>query len=115
MNVHAMICELNPLHNGHLCVMRRMREDDADAVILLVMSGNFTQRGQCACFDKYARARAAIDSGADLVVELPFPFSSAGAEVFARAGVEIAEALGVSQVQVSRLENKILDKLRLKF
>ena len=96
MNVHAMICELNPPHNGHLHMLRRMRADDGEAAILLVMSGNFTQRGEAACFDKYARAKAAVESGADLVVELPFPFSSAGAETFARAGVEIAEALGAS-------------------
>ena len=98
MNVHAMICELNPLHNGHLAVLERMRRDDPDAAILLVMSGNFTQRVLGAVFDKYERARAAVDSGADLVVELPFPFSSAGAEDFARAGVEIAEALGASRL-----------------
>ena len=91
-----MICELNPLHAGHIHMLRRMREDDPDAALLLVMSGNFTQRGEAACFDKYARARAAVESGADLVVELPFPFSSGGAEVFARAGVEIAEALGAT-------------------
>ena len=98
MNVHAMICELNPLHAGHLYMLRRMRDDDPAAAILLVMSGNFTQRSEAACFDKYARARAAVESGADLVVELPFPFSSAGAEDFARGGVEIAEALGASRL-----------------
>ena len=79
-------------------MLRRMREDDGDAAILLVMSGNYTQRSEAACFDKYVRARAAVESGADLVVELPFPFSSAGAESFARAGVGIAEALGASRL-----------------
>ena len=98
MNVNAMICELNPLHNGHMRLISRMKDDDPDAAILLVMSGNFTQRAGTAIFDKYERARAAIDSGADLVVELPFPFSSSGAEYFARAGVTIAEALGASRL-----------------
>lgn len=96
MKVHAMICELNPLHNGHLAVIERMKLDDTSAVVLLVMSGNFTQRAGAALFDKYARSRAAVECGADLVVELPFPFSSAGAEYFGRAGVQIAEGLGSS-------------------
>lgn len=98
MNVHAMICELNPLHNGHLAVIGQMRRDDGDAVILLVMSGNFTQRAGAALFDKYARARSALECGADIVVELPFPFSSAGAEFFGRAGVCIAEGVGATQL-----------------
>lgn len=98
MKVHAMICELNPLHNGHLSVMERMRDDGPDAVILLIMSGNFTQRAGAALSDKYARARTAIECGADLVVELPFPFCSSGAEYFARAGVQIAEKMGASRL-----------------
>lgn len=98
MNVHAMICELNPLHNGHLSVIERMKNDDPGAAILLVMSGNFTQRAGAAMFDKYARGRSALECGADLVVELPFPFSSSGAESFGRAGVQIAEGLGASRL-----------------
>lgn len=98
MNVHAMICELNPLHYGHLSVIERMKRDDGDALILLIMSGNFTQRAGAALFDKYARGRAAVECGADIVVELPFPFSSSGAESFARAGVRLAEGLGASRL-----------------
>lgn len=98
MNVHAMICELNPLHNGHLSVIERMKRDDDSALTLLVMSGNFTQRAGAALFDKYARSRAALECGADIVVELPFPFSSSGAEYFARAGVHLAEGLGASRL-----------------
>ena len=60
------------------------------------MSGNFTQRGECASFDKYARAEAALRCGADLVLELPFPWSSAGAEFFALGGVSVALDVGAS-------------------
>lgn len=90
MSVSAVICELNPLHNGHLRVMSEAKSDGSSLV--LVMSGNFTQRAGCAICDKYARAKAAVEAGADLVLELPFPYSSAGAEYFAHAGVKIAEA-----------------------
>lgn len=93
MPASAVICELNPLHNGHLHVINKAKSVSMSPVIL-VMSGNFTQRAGVASFNKYARARAAVEAGADLCVELLFPYSSAGAEYFARAGVCIAEKLG---------------------
>lgn len=97
MPVTAVICELNPLHNGHLHVINKAKEA-ASSPVVLVMSGNFTQRGEAAAFHKYARARAAVEAGADLCVELPFPYSSAGAEDFARAGVYIAEKMGAERL-----------------
>ena len=61
-----------------------------------IMSGNSTQRGELAITDKYLRAEAAIKCGADLVLELPFPWCSASAEYFALAAVSIAGAIGDS-------------------
>lgn len=91
----AVICEYNPLHNGHAYHISRIRNEVGDnGCILGIMSGNFTQRGEPAIIPKYERALAAIKSGMDLVVELPFPFSSAYAETFADGGVYIAERLG---------------------
>lgn len=69
------------------------------------MSGNFVQRGEPAIADKYTRAKAAILAGADLVLELPMPFSAASAEYFACAGVEIAERLGCVDELVFGSEN----------
>ena len=92
MSVTAIVCELNPLHNGHMHVMKAAKGD----AVVLVMSGNFTQRALSAAFHKYARAEAAVRSGADLVVELPFPYCSSGGEFFARAGVSIAERIGAA-------------------
>ena len=93
----AVICEYNPLHNGHAHHISRIRNEIGDnGCILGIMSGNFTQRGEPAIIPKYERALAAINSGMDLVVELPFPFSSAYAEAFADGGVYIAERLGAS-------------------
>lgn len=90
--ISAVICELNPAHEGHKYIFSRAKEE-GEAVIA-VMSGNFVQRGENAIYDKNKRAEAALEIGADLVVELPFPWSSASAEFFASAGVEIAEKLG---------------------
>ncbi|MBE6714277.1 MAG: nucleotidyltransferase family protein [Ruminococcaceae bacterium] len=90
--ISAVICELNPLHDGHRHIFKCAKED-CD-ILLAVMSGNFVQRGESAVYDKYRRAEDALMSGADIVVELPFPFSAASAEFFALSGVRIAEGLG---------------------
>ena len=92
----AVVCELNPLHNGHLKVMREA--GSGSGVVIAVMSGNFTQRAEPALFDKYSRAAAALAAGADLVVELPFPWSCMGAEGYASAGAYIASSLGCSSM-----------------
>lgn len=89
----AIICEYNPLHNGHAFHLDSARYAGAKAIVC-VMSGNFTQRGEPAVAHKYTRARIALASGADLVVELPFPYAAGSAETFAAAGVALADALG---------------------
>lgn len=91
----AVICELNPLHTGHAHVFRRAAQYGAP--VLAVMSGNFTQRSECAVFDKYKRAELAVRAGADIVVELPFPWCSSGGEFFALGGVAIGTSLGADR------------------
>ncbi len=90
----AIICEFNPFHAGHAHLFEKARERGTDNIVC-IMSGNFVQRGEIATADKFSRAEAALLSGADLVLELPMPFSAAGAEYFAGAAVEIAEKLSV--------------------
>ncbi len=90
--ISAVICELNPLHDGHRYVFSKAKEESD--VLIAVMSGNFVQRGENAVYHKYKRAGAALLAGADIVFELPFPFSASSAEFFARAGVEVAEGVG---------------------
>ena len=96
MSVVGIIAEYNPFHLGHKYQIEKIREAfGADTVIVAVMSGNFTQRGDMAIFDKATRAKAAVLSGIDLVLELPFPFSMSSAEVFAKSGIKILDSLGV--------------------
>lgn len=99
MKTVAVICEYNPFHGGHAYLFRRIREIyGEDSTIVCIMSGNFTQRGEAATVRKQVRAAIATEGGADLVLELPFPYSSSAAERFARAGVHIAAALGCVDV-----------------
>lgn len=93
MSNYCIVSEFNPLHRGHVYLLDKAREQGAD-VITCIMSGNATQRGELAITDKYLRAEAAIKCGADLVLELPFPWCSASADYFAGAAVYIAQYFG---------------------
>lgn len=91
----AVITEYNPFHKGHGIQINKIKElFGEDVRIICIMSGNTVQRGEVALYDKYLRAKAAVMHGASAVFELPFPYSSSCAEIFACAGVYIAKALG---------------------
>ncbi len=96
MKITGIVCEYDPFHNGHAYLLERARE--GSEVVICAMSGNFTQRGSMALVDKYTRAEAALRGGADLVLELPYPFSSTSAEYFATAGVAILASAGVDRI-----------------
>ncbi len=97
MKTAVIISEYNPFHTGHEYQIEKIREDlGADTAVVSIMSGNFVQRGDVAVMDKHERARLAVLSGVDLVLELPFPYSMGSAEFFASAGVSIANAIGVA-------------------
>jgi len=93
MKTAAIISEYNPFHYGHKYQVDMLRADGYD-VIVAIMSGSVVQRGELACADKLARAKAAVLCGVDIVIELPCPFSCSSAEYFAYAGVFAAEAVG---------------------
>jgi predicted nucleotidyltransferase len=93
MKISGIICEYNPFHNGHLYHIKRTRANGATHIVA-VMSGNFVQRGDVAVMDKFERAKIAVKSGVDLVVEIPVAYSLATAEIYARGGVFLLNALG---------------------
>lgn len=88
MSVFGIVCETNPIHNGHKRLIDAARAGGASAVVC-VMSGNTVQRGEFAIADKYVRSEALLRCGADLVLELPFPWASSSAEYFALAAVSV--------------------------
>ena len=93
MKICGIICEYNPFHNGHLYQLREAKRlSGADAVVC-VMSGNFVQRGEAAILDKYTRAKHAVLAGADIVIELPTPFATANAELFAKGAVALLSSI----------------------
>ncbi len=96
MKVAAIIAEYNPFHNGHAYLLQKARELTGADYCVAVMSGDFVQRGAPAIYGKYLRARMALLSGADLVLELPAVFSCGSAEDFAACGVALLDQLGVA-------------------
>ncbi len=95
MKVCGIICEYNPLHNGHVYHMDHARETTGCDYIVCIMSGCFTQRGEPAIFDKWERTRHALQAGADLVIELPVIHAISSAQGFAEGSVGILDGLGV--------------------
>lgn len=94
MKVAGVVAEYNPFHKGHEYQLERTRSDFGATHIAVCMSGSFTQRGDCACLSKFARAKAAVQCGADLVLELSLPWAVSPAGRFAAGSVNIFDALG---------------------
>lgn len=96
MTAAGVVAEYNPFHGGHAYHMAQTRRLlGPDAAVVCVMSGNWVQRGDCAVFDKWTRARMALEGGADLVFELPTVWAVSSAERFARGAADLLEAAGV--------------------
>lgn len=94
MNVIGIIAEYNPFHNGHAYQIAHVRKNLHADYIVVATSGDYVQRGEPALLDKYTRARMALSSGADVVLELPVLWSTASAELFADAGISLFEKTG---------------------
>lgn len=98
MKVVGIIAEFNPFHNGHMYLLNKTKNMFPDAIYVLIMSGNFTQRGEPSILDKRSKTEIALKAGFDLVVELPFPFATAASDVFADGAIKLAHALGVTDL-----------------
>ena len=95
MNIAGIIAEYNPFHRGHEYHIAQTRLRTGAEGVVVVLSGDFVQRGEPAVVGKFARARMALAGGADVVLELPVRAATASGEGFAAGGVEILDRLGV--------------------
>ncbi len=112
MKIAAVVAEYNPLHKGHEYQLEQTKKAGATHIVA-VMSGNFVQRGEAAIYDKFLRAKAAVECGADLVVELPLPWAMSGAQSFARGAVSLAKALGNVEMLSFGCESGDIKRLEL--
>ena len=95
MKVLGLVVEYNPFHNGHLYHIKEAKKITGAKYVVCVMSGNFVQRGGPAIINKWARAKAALLSGVDLVIELPVVYALSSAEYFAYGAVKILNDIGI--------------------
>ena len=94
MKICAVVAEYNPFHLGHLKQIDYIKNELGAENIVVMMSGNFTQRGEPAVLNKFTRAKHAIIAGADAVIELPTVFATANAETFATGAINLLDDLG---------------------
>lgn len=93
MKAVGLIVEYNPFHNGHLYHVRQSKQQNDADVVIAVMSGSFLQRGEPAIVNKWSRAAMALHNGVDIVIELPYIYSTQHAEHFASGAVSLLESI----------------------
>lgn len=111
MKVLGIVAEYNPFHNGHKYHLEKCRSISGADCIVAVMSGNFTQRGEPAVVDKWARCEMALLNGIDLVIELPCVYAMSSAEYFAYGAVKLLDSMGHTDMLCFGSECGSIDKL----
>ncbi|MGL4818491.1 MAG: nucleotidyltransferase family protein, partial [Bacilli bacterium] len=98
MKITGVIVEHNPLHNGHVHHLQQAREITGADCVIAVMSGLFMQRGEPSILHPSIRTGLMLANGADIVVELPYPYATAEAETFAHGAVSILSQLNCTSL-----------------
>ena len=89
----GIIAEYNPFHNGHLYHLEKVKELYPDSYYILILIGNFTQRGEISIINKWDKTKIALDNGYDLVIELPFIFATQAANIYAKGAITLLNYL----------------------
>ncbi len=112
MKICGIITEYNPFHLGHAYQIEETRRIYEADIIIVVMSGNFVQRGEPAVFDQFTRTEMALEGGADIVIQLPTYYATASAENFAYGAVSLLHSLGVVDILCFGSESGELENLK---
>ena len=109
----GIIAEYNPFHNGHIYHLNKVKEMFPEASLILVLAGNFTQRGDVSIINKWDKTKIALDYGFDLVVELPFNIATSSASIYAKGAIDILNKLDCDYLVFGSETNdvKLLKKL----
>lgn len=100
MKIVGTIVEYNPLHNGHIYALNEIKKLSQADIIVAVLSGNFTMRGDLSIFDKFEKTRQALKAGIDLVIELPFVCTVQNADKFAQYAVKLLQLARVNELWI---------------
>lgn len=107
MDVIGVIAEYNPFHNGHLYHINEIKRMYPNSIIVAVISTSFLQRGEVSILNKWDKTRICLENGIDLVIELPFVFSSQSADVFSYGALKILNYLNVNKLVFGSESNDI--------
>ncbi len=115
----GIICEYNPFHNGHLYHINKVKEMFPDHTVILIQSSSFTERGEVSIINKFDKTKIALNYGVDLVIELPFVFSTQSADIFAKGSLSLLNYLNCEYIVFGSESNNIdtlkeLAKIQLK-
>ncbi len=102
----GIVCEFNPLHNGHLYLINKVKEM-YDEDIIVILGGNFLERGNLSIIEKYDKALLALNHNVSLVVELPFGFATSSSDIFAKGAVKLLNELKVDKIVFGSEEGKL--------
>ena len=95
MEVIGIVVEYNPFHNGHLYQINKIKELYPDSLLIVVTSSSFTQRGELSILNKWDKTKIAIENGIDIVVELPYIYSTQSSDIFASYALKILNEFNI--------------------
>lgn len=110
MNIIGIIVEYNPFHNGHLYQINKIKDKYKDSLIIVIMSSSFTERGEISILDKWTKTDIALKNNIDIVLELPYVYSSQSSDIFAKGAVGALNELKIDTICFGS-ESKDIDKL----
>ena len=113
MKTCGIVVEYNPFHNGHKLHIDKTKDITKCDVLIAVMSGNYVQRGEPAILDKWTRAKTAIENGVDLVIELPYAFSTQSASKFAYGAIKSLDIAKVNCICFGSETNNIEELIEI--
>ena len=93
----GVIAEFNPFHNGHLYLFQKIKELFPEEPLVIILGGNFLERGEVSILNKWDKTELALTYGADLVIELPFVFATQSADYFAHGSISLLKELKVDK------------------
>ena len=91
----GIICEYNPFHNGHKYQIDKIKEKYKDSIIIACVSSSFTQRGELSIINKFDKTKTCLENGIDIVIELPYIYSTESSDIFAEYSIKLLNQLHI--------------------
>lgn len=110
--VIGIIAEYNPFHNGHIYQIKKIKENYPNSIIIVCTSSSFTQRGELSILNKWEKTKVSLLNGVDIVIELPYVYSTQSSDTFAKYGVSLLEKFHINYLCFGSESNdttKLLD------